>query len=74
MISRYLLGELELKGDRLYLIHTAKGFRQRVDVTPLWHMFNDIKDFSKNPIPPDQECSCDEQNKEGCSSCPKDQL
>lgn len=53
MKSRYPLGEVELKGSRLYLIHRMRGGKIELDITTVWHFFNEIKDFQEKPIPPD---------------------
>jgi hypothetical protein len=52
--SRYPLGEIELRGGRLYLINRMKRGKIELDITSVWHFFNEVKDFEKNPIPPDE--------------------
>lgn len=54
MNSNHKLGEIELRGSRLYLIKQMNGMKVDVDVTPLWHFFKEVDDFTKNPKPIDE--------------------
>lgn len=31
----------------------TKEEKIELDITPVWHFFNEIKDFQEKPIPPD---------------------
>lgn len=56
-MKSYPLGTLRLENDRLYLKHTTKGSVTTVDVTPVWHFFNEVNEFIKEPLPPSDEMS-----------------
>jgi hypothetical protein len=30
------------------------GGKVELDITPVWHFFNEVKDFIKNPVPPEE--------------------
>lgn len=32
-----------------------KGGKVKLDITPVWHFFNEIKDFQEQPVPPDDK-------------------
>jgi hypothetical protein len=74
MHTKYPLGEVVLKNNRIYLVHSAKGYWQEVDVTPLWHFFKEVTEFSKNLVPPNDKCTCVTEKLQGCTNCPRQQV
>lgn len=51
-MKKYKLGEVELRGDRIWLIHSFNGNKVEVDATPLWNFFLEVEEFKKQPLPP----------------------
>lgn len=51
MKNRYPLGEIEIRGNRLYLIQRFGSGTVEQDVTPLWNFFKDLEKYMKNPTP-----------------------
>jgi len=54
-MKNYPLGTLTLENDRLYLRHSTRGSVTTIDVTPVWHFFNEVNEFKKEPLPPSHE-------------------
>jgi hypothetical protein len=51
MKKKNIVGEVELKGDKLFY-HIRNGLNDFhvIDVTPLWNFFKEVQEFSKEPL------------------------
>lgn len=49
------LGWIELRHNRIYLIHRNKNIKTEIDITPVWHFFKEVNDFIKQPNHPTGE-------------------
>lgn len=48
-MEKHKLGFIELRGDRIWLIHNFSGNRVEIDATPLWNFFLEVEELKKQP-------------------------
>lgn|SRR6266566_305873 len=76
MQSKKNLGTIELRGDRLYLLHQLRGLSVELDVTPLWHFFKEVDAYMREPSGSSdcEVCKFREHNTGYYSPCPQHQI
>lgn len=47
MRKQHNLGEICIRGSRIYLIHRMGSCIVESDITPVWHFFKQVTEFAK---------------------------
>lgn len=45
-----MLGEIELRGNRLFLHHGLNNCKVEIDITPVWNFFEEVSNYMKQPL------------------------